>query len=86
MTEHWKKLPREAGGVPFSGDVQNLPGCFPMGTYSAECALAAGNWTKRSPEVPSTLYDSVKMQRRYFLPELCFHVLCGPICLEHYSQ
>ena len=29
MVEHWSKLPREVV-KSFSGDTQNLPGCFPL--------------------------------------------------------
>jgi len=28
VTEHWNKLPKEAGEASFSGDIQNLRGHF----------------------------------------------------------
>ena len=67
-------------GVSFSGDIQNPPGRGPVQPALGDPALAGG-WTRRSPEVPSNCYHSVKRDR----PPPCYNLLSGS-CRERFLK
>jgi len=59
--EHWHRLPREGGGVSFSGDIQDPPGQGPVQPAWGDSASAGGlDWvTHRGPFQTLPCCDSV---------------------------